>query len=200
MRRCAFIIPFILTSVVLCEEQPEKSKLRRIEHVTAPAPSDKWKKKVVDTQEMERPLNQFLDYLASVSGVNILADSDTLQKEFKKLTVKVPAMNQVTWYTLLQMACEQHGLRIDEQQLNANIIVLWQPARVTINVRDAVLRDVIWSIANQAKLNVIVDAEVKGTVTASLINVPWDTALNSVLKSTGFMLTRDRNGSWRVAR
>ena len=168
MRSSAWALLLILAaSTIHSEEQTEKPKIKRVETVTAPARSDKWGKKLVDTQEMERPLNQFMEYLSSISGVNIMPENDKLQNEFKKLNVKVPAMNQVSWHTLLQIACEQHGLRIDEQQLSANILVIWQPARVSINVRDMELRDVIWSIANQARLNVIVDPDVKGIVTAA---------------------------------
>src|SRR5687768_6127947 len=68
MRSSAWALFLILAaSTSHSEEQTEKPKIKRVETVTAPARSDKWGKKLVDTQEMERPLSQFMEYLSSIS-------------------------------------------------------------------------------------------------------------------------------------
>lgn len=51
-----------------------------------------------------------------------------------------------------------------------------------IRVKDADLRDVILSIGEIAGLNTVFDPEVRGTVTCDLKDIPWDQALDLILK------------------
>ncbi|UCC39136.1 MAG: type IV pilus secretin PilQ [Candidatus Aminicenantes bacterium] len=51
-----------------------------------------------------------------------------------------------------------------------------------LRVKDADLRDVILSIGEIAGLNTVFDPEVRGTVTCDLKDVPWDQALDLILK------------------
>ncbi|HEK85583.1 MAG TPA: type IV pilus secretin family protein [Candidatus Aminicenantes bacterium] len=53
---------------------------------------------------------------------------------------------------------------------------------ISLKFKDADLRDVILFLADFAGLNVIFDPEVRGTVTCNLQEVPWDQALDIVLK------------------
>ncbi|MDD8020474.1 MAG: type IV pilus secretin PilQ [Acidobacteriota bacterium] len=53
---------------------------------------------------------------------------------------------------------------------------------ISLKFKDADIRDVILFLADLAGLNVIFDPEVKGTVSCNLQAVPWDQALDIVLK------------------
>lgn len=53
---------------------------------------------------------------------------------------------------------------------------------ISLKFKDADLRDVILFLADFAGLNVIFDPEVRGTVTCNLQEVPWDQALDIVLR------------------
>jgi len=53
---------------------------------------------------------------------------------------------------------------------------------VSLKFKDADLRDVILFLGELANLNVVFDAEVRGTVTCSLEDVPWDQALDILLR------------------
>jgi len=53
---------------------------------------------------------------------------------------------------------------------------------ISMKFKDADLRDVILYLADFAGLNVIFDPEVRGTVTCNLQEVPWDQALEIVLR------------------
>jgi type IV pilus assembly protein PilQ len=53
---------------------------------------------------------------------------------------------------------------------------------ISLKFKDADLRDVILFLADFAGLNVIFDPEVRGTVTCNLQEVPWDQALEIVLR------------------
>ncbi len=53
---------------------------------------------------------------------------------------------------------------------------------ISLKFKDADLRDVILFLADFAGLNVIFDPEVRGTITLNLQDVPWDQALEIILK------------------
>lgn len=54
---------------------------------------------------------------------------------------------------------------------------------ITLKFKDADLRDVILYLGDFAKLNVVFDPEVRGVVTCNLEDVPWDQALDIILKN-----------------
>ncbi len=62
----------------------------------------------------------------------------------------------------------------DEQKFGGEIL--------SLRFKDADLRDVVLYLADFAGLNVIFDPEVRGTVTCNLQDVPWDQALEIVLR------------------
>jgi type IV pilus assembly protein PilQ len=53
---------------------------------------------------------------------------------------------------------------------------------ITLKFKDADLRDVILYLGDFAKLNVVFDPDVRGVVTCNLEDVPWDQALDVLLK------------------
>lgn len=54
---------------------------------------------------------------------------------------------------------------------------------ITLRFKDADLRDVILFLGDFAKLNVVFDPEVRGVVTCNLEDVPWDQALDILLRN-----------------
>ena len=54
---------------------------------------------------------------------------------------------------------------------------------VSLKFKDADLRDVVLYLAEFADLNVVFDPDVKGIVTCNLTDVPWDQALDIVLRN-----------------
>jgi type IV pilus assembly protein PilQ len=54
---------------------------------------------------------------------------------------------------------------------------------ITLKFKDADLRDVILYLGDFAKLNVVFDPEVRGVVTCNLEDVPWDQALDILLRN-----------------
>src|SRR5207253_9177998 len=57
--------------------------------------------------------------------------------------------------------------------------------RVDFNVKDIDIKNLLGAIAEISKKNIIVADDVKGTVTIKLRNVPWDQALDIILKAKG---------------
>ena len=56
---------------------------------------------------------------------------------------------------------------------------------ISLDLKDADLRDVIRTFGALARLNVVVDPDVRGSVTIRLHDVPWDRALEVILRSNG---------------
>ncbi|MEO8161453.1 MAG: AMIN domain-containing protein, partial [Arenimonas sp.] len=67
---------------------------------------------------------------------------------------------------------------------------------VTFNFQDVPVRTVLQLIAEESNLNIVVADTVGGSVTLRLINVPWDQALEIVLRAKGLDQRRDGNVVW----
>jgi len=65
--------------------------------------------------------------------------------------------------------------------------------RISLDFKDADLANVFRIIAEVSNLNIITTDEVKGRVSVRLINVPWDQALDIVLKSKSLGATQEGN-------
>lgn len=61
----------------------------------------------------------------------------------------------------------------------------WRGEPISLSLRDADLVEVLRSFGKLAKVNLVIDPAVKGTVTVELHDVPWDQALYVILKSHG---------------
>jgi type IV pilus assembly protein PilQ len=69
----------------------------------------------------------------------------------------------------------------------------WVGEPISLDLKDADLRDVLLTFAKLTKMNMVIDPEVKGTVTVRLENVPWDQALDVILKANGLGYVVERN-------
>jgi type IV pilus assembly protein PilQ len=67
---------------------------------------------------------------------------------------------------------------------------------VTFNFQDIPVRTVLQVVAEEAGLNVVAADSVTGNVTLRLINVPWDQALDLVLRAKSLDKRIDRNVIW----
>lgn len=67
---------------------------------------------------------------------------------------------------------------------------------VTFNFQDVPVRTVLQLIAEESNLNIVAADTVGGNVTLRLVNVPWDQALEIVLRAKGLDKRRDGNVIW----
>jgi type IV pilus assembly protein PilQ len=70
---------------------------------------------------------------------------------------------------------------------------------ISLSLKDADIKDVLRSFAKISGLNVVVQPDVRGTVTVELDSVPWDQALDQILKINDLGYELDGN-IMRVAR
>ena len=67
---------------------------------------------------------------------------------------------------------------------------------VNFNFQDVPVRTVLQLIAEESNLNIVASDTVQGNVTLRLVNVPWDQALDIVLRARGLDKRRDGNVVW----
>jgi type IV pilus assembly protein PilQ len=68
-----------------------------------------------------------------------------------------------------------------------------QERTLSIDLKDADLTDVLRYFGKVARINLVVDPEVKGTVTMRLVDVPWPSALEQLLRVHGLAAEVDDN-------
>ena len=68
--------------------------------------------------------------------------------------------------------------------------------RATFNFQDIPVRSVLQLIADTSGLNIVASDSVTGSITLRLVNVPWDQALDVILRSKGLDKRRDGNVIW----
>jgi type IV pilus assembly protein PilQ len=64
---------------------------------------------------------------------------------------------------------------------------------ISLDLKDADLRDVLRTLASLERINVAIDPEVRGSVTIRLNDVRWDQALDVILRSNGLGYVIDGN-------
>ena len=64
---------------------------------------------------------------------------------------------------------------------------------ISLNLKDADIKDVLRTFADLTGLNVAVDPQVTGSVTVNFVEVPWDQALDIILRQNGLTYTLDGN-------
>ncbi len=99
-----------------------------------------------------------------------------------------------------KLAPEKNGSRIEsfqEEQFQPKTISERQEEYsgevMTLKFKDADLRDIITYIGEHVGLNVVFDPEVRGVVTCNLVDVPWDQALDILLKTNKMGRTLEGN-------
>jgi type IV pilus assembly protein PilQ len=67
------------------------------------------------------------------------------------------------------------------------------PKTISLDVQSADVRDVLRFLAETGGVNILASGEVQGTITVRLVDVPWEQALEAVLRLTG--LAQERQGN-----
>src|SRR5262249_2595216 len=65
--------------------------------------------------------------------------------------------------------------------------------RISLDFKDADIQNVLRVLADVSQLNIIATDDVKGKVTLHLTDVPWDQALDLVMRSNRLEMTREGN-------
>lgn len=145
------------------------------------------------------PLERVLDFLARAAGKNIklMMDDEDAQEEVLSQIVTIE-LEGVTWSTALNILSKKYDFVVNTELMRDGVIILERPARITMNVTNSDIGKVIKLIARQANVSIVIGPEVKGKTDFSISNVPWRDALESILKTHGFMKVEDPGNIIRI--
>ncbi|MGN6192895.1 MAG: type IV pilus secretin PilQ [Rhodanobacteraceae bacterium] len=74
--------------------------------------------------------------------------------------------------------------------------IVYKGSRVTFNFQDIPVRSVLQLLADVSNLNIVAADSVQGNVTLRLVNVPWDQALDVILRAKGLAKRQNGNVIW----
>ena len=126
-----------------------------------------------------------LKALSARSGVNIIADSNVKEK----VTLSVEKLH---WSEALEIIARESNCKV--VRVSGRLIRLTQPPTVSMEFNDADLKLVVDLIAKQAGANVVIGKDVEGKVSFSLNNVPWRDALDTIVKTAGYVVVNGEGG------
>ncbi|MEE2779811.1 MAG: type IV pilus secretin PilQ, partial [Myxococcota bacterium] len=70
--------------------------------------------------------------------------------------------------------------------------------KINLTIKDADIQHVLTFLAKEGSVNIVASEDVKGSVTFHLENIPWDLALDMILKTQGYDYVKEA-GVYRVA-
>lgn len=147
----------------------------------------------VNIEVTERRLGDVLQYLARVSGWNLVP----VDERVNELLVTVRLTNMF-WRDALEVIATKEKLILREE-VKAQVIYIEQPPLIEMNFRDTDIKEVVNAIAKMGNASVVIGPGVKGTISMSIKQVPWREALDIVLKTLGYVLVEEKHGVLRIA-
>ena len=139
----------------------------------------------------EKPLREVLQGIGRQVGSNVVADP--LIDEF--VTISLDA---VEWRKALEIIARQTNCTIVYE--SPRLIRFTQPPPISIEFKEADLKVVLDLLAKQSGANIVVASDVEGKITLSLRNVPWRDALNTIVKTAGYVTVEDSEGVTSIIR
>ncbi|MRR09358.1 hypothetical protein EG831_04620 [bacterium] len=133
--------------------------------------------------------------------VNIVLDQNVVGNVSVHLE-NVPVVQGLR--TLLEsngFSMEQKGDIYYVKKLEANkfMNIKVDDGRLTIDVRNKDIQEVMREISTQGRVNIVADQSVKGEISGLLYNIPLETGLQSLLSANGYLLRR-KQGIYEVTK
>jgi type IV pilus assembly protein PilQ len=132
-----------------------------------------------------------LDFATPVQYIETRAQGNGVRMEISAR----PPYEQLAYQTGSQYVLEVNPKQVEEKR-GRNAEPEYSGSRVTFNFQDIPTRSVLQLIADVSDLNIVVADTVQGNVTLRLINVPWDQALDIVLRARGLDKRKNGNVIW----
>lgn len=127
----------------------------------------------------DKQLETVLQWISRRAGVNVVCN---LQDQ-PRVTLRLV---NVTWQEAVQQIAERYDFVIEKR--SERIWELTRPRKVRMEFQDARLSVVLEALARQAQVNIVISDDVSSDrrLTMTLEGVPWRTALDVIVKSTGY--------------
>ena len=139
----------------------------------------------------DKDLKEVLAQIGTQVGVNIVPDPEI--EETVTLT-----LDAIDWRQGLDILARETNCVVLE--VSDRLIRFTQPPSINIEFQDAELAVVLELLAKQSGANIVIAEEVKGKVSLTLRDVPWREALNTVVKTAGYVVVSEREGVSEILR
>lgn len=133
----------------------------------------------------DKPLREVLQGIGRQVDINIVADPEVDE------TVTV-SLGSIEWEKALEIIARETNCVIVRE--SPRLIRFTQPTNVKMEFQDADLKFVLEILAKQSGANIVIAEDVTGKVTLALQGVPWRQALETVVKTAGYVAVEDSEG------
>lgn len=133
----------------------------------------------------DKDLHELLASISRRVDVNIIADPEIKEK----VTIQ---LDRVEWRYALDVIARDTNCKIVE--VGDRLIRFTQPPAISMEFQDADIKVVLDLLAKQSGANIITAPDVQSKVTMSLREVPWRDALDTIVRTAGYITVRTELG------
>ncbi|MGA0587045.1 type IV pilus secretin PilQ [Dyella sp. KRB-257] len=156
-------------------------------------------KVIVDLEHVNLPASQaqrldVADFATPVQSIATRASGTGAQMEISTSGSVETSSYQSGDQYVVEIAPKKKNVATD--QLAKGQEPVYTGSRVTFNFQDIPVRSALQLLADISGLNLVASDSVGGSVTLRLVNVPWDQALDVVLRAKGLDKRRSGNVVW----
>lgn len=105
-------------------------------------------------------------------------------------TTAEPAQDGASTEEAPSGAAEEPAAPVEEETASVEVTA---PGNVTVDFKDADIHNVLRILSFKSGVNIVAGKDVSGTVTIRLVDVPWEKALDVILKTYGYAYDRQEN-------
>jgi type II secretory pathway component GspD/PulD (secretin) len=166
--------------------------LRTSKEAIAPQEATAGVTPVVSIRRTDAPLTEVLRELQDQTGINFVATPEVTSD----VRVKDVNLEKLPWRDALRALLLQTEAIIEEE--TPRMVRIGRPPRVTMEFRNAPIASVVDMIGKVSGANIIISSQVQGNITVRLTNIPWNAALDSIVKTAGFTTVREEDKIIRI--
>ncbi len=151
-------------------------------------------KLIVDFSDTELPANfaqrlDVMDFATPVQNIETFAQG----RNVRMVISANGAYDHLAYQSNTRFTIEVKGLTKEEQEAIEKDRPIYKGERLSLNFQNIEIRAVLQIIADFTGLNMVTSDAVTGNLTLRLKNVPWDQALDIVLKTKGLSMRQVGN-------
>ena len=146
---------------------------------------------LVTIDARDKDLREVLSQIGDQVKVNIVVDPQV--EESVTLTLET-----IDWREALDILARETNCVVVE--VSDRLIRFTQPPSINIEFQDAELAVVLELLAKQSGANIVISEDVQGKVSLTLRDVPWREALNTIVKTAGYVVVSEREGVSEILR
>ncbi|MBV8880219.1 MAG: hypothetical protein JO332_09665 [Planctomycetaceae bacterium] len=138
-------------------------------------------------------IDQIVEDFRRQTGWNIVIDKKNIPDDYRVDDLRIEKEKAKAALSAFVAKAE-----LSMEEVSPTLIMLSRPPRLTFNFRDADIKVVIDMIARVSGANIIVSPDVKGQITLSINNVPWNDVLSAVVRTLNFTTVKEEFGIIRI--